>query len=280
MANGGQGQSVATLDKARRVSSAISVSLRIANCWAKRTAWRDFGYWHFDANAGSGWNDRFDVPGSPVIFHAVADHYLKTLGRRAFFCESNKDAMLALMGRIGENSAHLAKTIFVPTDNDTGLRAFADAIRDHDKPEYALGSVIIDPNSYWDRCLDGSSQVPFEAAFPFFDEFRRIDVTLNLNLTAYWRMRSPGNAQVMRRSFIAPHDLLKKFSKKFWYVGLTGTSNGTRFLLAVGTNFPAKFHPNLHDIGSAVGRAVMNKAWLGSRAADPEPSRCSDLFLH
>ena len=48
-----QGQSIATVDKERRIAAAMSVSMRIANGAFGRKGYR---YWHFDANAGSGWN--------------------------------------------------------------------------------------------------------------------------------------------------------------------------------------------------------------------------------
>src|SRR4051812_1061599 len=81
---GGPGQSAATIDKERRIAACLSVGMKIAEAKFGQSG---FAYWHLDANAGSGWNEEVNVPGSPLVFWQVANLYLNGLGPRAFFCD-------------------------------------------------------------------------------------------------------------------------------------------------------------------------------------------------
>jgi hypothetical protein len=67
MSIGRQGQSVITLDKERGLASALSIGTRIANGVGKRDGGR-FPYWHFDANAGSGWNEEVGAMAAQSFF--------------------------------------------------------------------------------------------------------------------------------------------------------------------------------------------------------------------
>ena len=77
-----QGQSAITIDKERRIGAALSISMRIAE---KKFGGGNFRYWHFDANAGSGWNETVNVPGSPIVFWRNAETILKGMRPRPFF---------------------------------------------------------------------------------------------------------------------------------------------------------------------------------------------------
>ena len=109
-----QGQSLATIDKERRIGAALSVGMRIAS---SRFAGRGFRYWHFDANAGSGWNEAVNVPGSPIVFWDVAKLCLSGLEPAAFFCDVDLGAMRRLQLRFNGNPDAERHSFLLPGDN-------------------------------------------------------------------------------------------------------------------------------------------------------------------
>lgn len=70
MAEDRQGQSLATIDKERRIGAALSVGMRIAS---KAFGGKGYRYWHLDANSGSGHNGTVNTDGSPLVFWQIAN---------------------------------------------------------------------------------------------------------------------------------------------------------------------------------------------------------------
>lgn len=242
-----QGQSSATLDKERHLASALSISMRILS---GKFAGRGYRYWHFDANAGCGWNDEVDVIGSPIVFHRVADQYLIGMDREAFFCDLNSNAIKQLELRLQNESRESQRSFLFPYDNEEVLEVFAEYIRKSgERKEYATGSVIVDPNGYWYRDKNGQG-APIKALTEFTKEFPRIDVILNLNTRAYKLQRSHEH-NVMR-----PADVLASLNKSDWLVKRTHTGHN-EYLLAVGRNFPTGSHLQFCKLSSDGGRHIM-----------------------
>jgi hypothetical protein len=252
--NNTQGQSCATIDKQRRISSALAVSMRIADGWASKKK-RRFTYWHFDANCGSGHNDDFDVPGSPIVFHAMADKHLKWMDRKAFFCDIHEGRIAELKDRLYDNELHFLRSTLLPGDNETALDFFRKSICTYERnPQFAMGTMLFDPNGYWYRGQDKNGP-PIDGVHSFVRDFPRIDIVLNLNTRQYklqgahpWSSGTP-----------SPRELLASL-KQYWLVGLTQKS-GNQFLLAVGRNMETNGHPGvkLFDIRSEEGQEIMAK---------------------
>jgi hypothetical protein len=243
----GQGQSVdATIDKQRCLGSALTIGMKIASKFTGR-----FTYWHFDANAGSGHNDMANVPGSPIVFHTIADACLNGMRRQAFFCDCNSEALKHLGSRLG-GWAMSSKLMW--GDNEDHLATFAQYIGSTENPMFAVGSVIVDPNGYWYR-NGGGLGAPTNALPIFARNFPRIDIILNLNLRTYWMQRAHGHAVLL------PRDVLARFHKDFWLVRYNKVGNG-RFLLAVGRNVETGDHRKLgfHKLDSPEGHDAMTSA--------------------
>src|SRR5215471_9769005 len=92
---GGQGQSLSTLDKERQFGAMFDMQFQIVLRKCPRSIYR-----HIDLNAGSGWNDAFDVPGTPSVFVQLADEILGEKWQALFF-ERNPLLMAQLKERLG-----------------------------------------------------------------------------------------------------------------------------------------------------------------------------------
>jgi hypothetical protein len=245
----GHGQSIEpTIDKQRCLGSALTIGTKIASKFAGRR----FSYWHFDANAGSGHNDMANVPGSPIVFHTIADAYLNGMPRQAFFCDVNEAALKELQKRL--RPEWMQSSHCMPYDNEESLDVFAERIKQSgENHEYAVGSIIVDPNGYWYRDKEGIG-APIKRLPQFALQFPRIDIILNLNVRTYWMQRSPHNGH----DVLPPRDVLAVFHKQYWVVRYTKVGQG-RFLLAVGRNVETSDHRRLgfYKLESDEGREVM-----------------------
>ena len=254
-ATGGQGQSFeATIDKERCLGSALTIGMRIAS----KFSGSGFSYWHFDANAGCGHNRTCDVPGSPVVFHVVADNCLNGMQRRAFFSDCDQAQLDELTARL--TPTWKSSSYLLPRDNEESLEVFAECIRSSgERPHFAIGSVIVDPNGYWYRNGNGKGP-PIAGLLRFSAAFPRIDLILNLNVGSYWRQRGAG------QRVLSPRDVLTSLNKDHWLVRYTAHAQN-RWLLAVGRNVETGDHRKLgfHKLDSVEGHAVMLKAEGGGQ---------------
>jgi hypothetical protein len=256
---GGQGQSAATIDKERRIAACLSVGMKIAESKFGRSG---FAYWHLDANAGSGWNEEVNVPGSPLVFWQVANMYLNGLKPKAFFCDRDPQTMAELLARVGS----FPQSALLPGDNEEAIEVFAESIRQAENPRFAVGSLLIDPNGWFYRSRSGNGP-PVNALGWFVREFPRIDLILNLYTRAYHLQRKQGH-EVM-----APADLLKHLGKEHWLVGRVNVGQ-SRFLQAVGRNVATGDHAKLglYDARGDIGQHILRASTeIGQTALDLAP---------
>lgn len=247
------GQSLATIDKERRIGAALSVGMRIASA---KFAGKGYRFWHFDANSGSGWNKTVGVPGSPLVFWQVARGCLRGLRPAPFFCDIDLPAMAELKKRLDSEGAH---SVLLPGDNQEAIEVFAEVIRrSGERSKFVVGSLLIDPNGYFYRDANGFG-APVESIEWFTREFPRIDLILNLNVRTYQLQRA------QRHAVRSPRQLLGALNKTHWLVGRAYVGHA-RFLLAVGRNMDAGDHRaiGLHWLESPEGQWIMNVA-EGSR---------------
>ncbi len=246
-----QGQSLATIDKERRIGSALSIGMQIASA---KFSGSGFKFWHFDANAGSGWNDEIGVAGSPLVFWDVARACLRGMEPMPFFCDIDREALRSLQRRLMGDPEASEKSVLLPGDNEEAIEVFAETIRRSERPEYAVGSVLVDPNGYFYRGRDGKGP-PSNALGWFCREFPRIDVVLNLNIRTYSMQLERGHA------VIPPDQVLASLRKRHWLVGRAYVAQ-SRFLLAIGRNVATGDHRRLrlYDSGSVAGRLILDAA--------------------
>lgn len=246
----GQGQSLATIDKERCIGSALSLGMQVAASKLSR-----YTFWHFDANSGCGWNDKVDVAGSPLVFWALADQRMPHMDVRAFFADWHRPSMDSLLERLKPMGRAEARSYLLPGDNAEGIEVFAEAIRQSgDRPQFAVGSLIVDPNGYFYRNQKGEG-APVEQVLAFAREFPRIDIILNLNVRTYRLQKSQGHALLMPREIFAALD------KKHWLVRRTHCGRD-EFMLAIGRNFPTGEHKGLgmHGLSTEAGQHVISLA--------------------
>jgi hypothetical protein len=242
-----QGQSLATIDKERRIGAALAIGMRIAS---DQFAGSRFRWWHFDANAGAGFNEKIGVPGSPMVFWQAAHKHL-ALRPAPFFCDINTTAIGELRTALSGNGA----SVFMPMDNNAALIRFAGAITDAgENPKYATGTVVVDPNGYYYRNKQNIG-APTDALDWFLPRFPRVDIVLNLNTRVYRLQKSQGHA------VLAPRDLLASLHKKYWLVGST-QHGGDSFLIAIGRNVPTGDFAaaGLHKSTSPIGQSILSAA--------------------
>jgi hypothetical protein len=238
-----QGQGAGTLDKERRIAAAVSISARIAD----KPRFAGYPFWILDCNAGSGWNAKVNVPGSPLVLSEIAAGF-RHLRPVSCFCDRDAVAIAELRRRL----APYPQSIILHDDNEVALQRFAATIRQREpNPHYALGVVLVDPNGYWYRSADGNG-VPVIGLSAFVWEFPRIDLVLNLNAYTYQLQRGKGDA------VLAPGDVLASLNRKHWLVARTYVGQ-SRFILAVGRNWPVGDHKALgfYHAESPQGQAIL-----------------------
>jgi len=244
-----QGQSRATIDKERRIGSLLSISMRIAG---SKFGGGRYSYFHLDANAGSGWNDEVDVPGSPTVFWDLAEAYLSDFDMpfSAFLAERHPGRAAALLKR-SELYAHCS--FVFPRDNEEVLAVFAQFIRERDRPDFAVGTVLLDPNGWGYRSKDGEG-APVTALIEFAKEFPRIDIAMNLNARIYRLQRAQGHLGLLE-----PEALMHALGKDHWLVSYAHYG-GNDYLLAVGRNVSTGDHIALgmYTLASQQGRHIIN----------------------
>jgi three-Cys-motif partner protein len=233
--HGGQGESRDTEWKERGIRAALSINLRIC---AEKTPF--FPYFHFDLHAGCGWNHKFGVIGSPLAFWEAAEEsgHPRPI---AYFVEI--DAVRATELAARPEMARPDCTVF-PGDNGVFCRRIPDLIRRHgDRPDKAMGSILIDPN--------GPTAVPYDAIAGVLRECPRLDVIYNFPGTGNKRL-GDGHKQK-----IVITDIPDLFRKRFWLI--RKQIGAFQWSLLIGRNFRCNDYPSLgfYHWDSARGQGVV-----------------------
>lgn len=219
--SGGQGQSRDTEWKERGIRAALSINLKIC---ADKMAWRP--YFHFDLHAGCGWNHDFNVPGSPLAFLQAADgighprpvaHFVEIDAGRAAELKARPE-----VARRRECHVHAG-------DNGAFCALIPDIIRHHgDRPEMAMGTILIDPN--------GPVTVPYDAIAGVLRQCPRLDVIYNFPGTGTKRLPD-GHKQK-----ITIGDIPGLFSKRHWLI--RRQIGAWQWSLLIGRNFKCRDYPS------------------------------------
>lgn len=251
-----QGQGKGTTRKEEGFAVIFRASLAIS----KGGSALSWPYWHIDCNSGCGINDRSgDVcDGSPIVFlkEAVAS------GRcfHSYFCDKDETATKDLNARVasvGIRYPNIAEVVC--EDNGAFLRRMAIRIRSAENPKYAIGSVIVDPNGFQSQ---RESAYPRDALKEFAQEFPRIDLILNLNISLFARV------QGCKRNSIKGFDawptideLMDELNRRHWLVRSPGKNPGEKFVTLVGRNIESgqnKIH-EFYRRESVEGRHILEK---------------------
>jgi hypothetical protein len=263
-----QGQGGGTLDKERKIGSAETIGMTIANGLARRHAWRQAKpYFHLDLNAGSGWNEIAGCPGSPVVFCELAQRKLTAMPLYAWFCDINQ-ASVEQMERWLVRYGHLPQpgiSLFCE-DNRSVISRFAEQICRRDRPEHALGSLLCDPNAWFYRAKNGNG-VPVEEIIAFARLFPKIDIILNVNYRFYAMAAHATNGGF--DALLSPDQIRSLLNRSHWLVSRQHFGGRDRFWLAIGRNVITGDHRRLGLVhwDSPEGRSIMNIV-AGGRQGD------------
>lgn len=164
-----QGQSPSTLNKERQFAAAIEMDMQIVRKRCPRAIFR-----LVDLNAGSGWNEKFECAGTPLVAVELAE---ELLGDRwhAYMFEREPNAFAQLYARLGH---HPRVTLF-PEDNANILQRAQRFLTQWD-----VGCVIADPNGWMYRKPNGEG-LPVVELMEFFKRYPKMDLLANLNGRVY-----------------------------------------------------------------------------------------------
>jgi len=169
-----QGQSGYTRFKQERFAPVLAQSLRIS----KAPSVVRYPYYHVDLNAGGGFNADAGVEGSPLNFLRAVER----TGRSnvyVFFVDRDPIAIEELIRQPAVLAYSRDRLSIHEGDNAELLPIVREFVRARERrPEYAVGSILIDPNGY-------HNGIPWEALRLFCAEFPRFDLFLNLNVRSF-----------------------------------------------------------------------------------------------
>lgn len=254
-----QGQSLSTIDKERQIAGMIAVNMRIVRAKCPRDS-----YFHVDLNAGTGWNDEFGVPGTPMVFVQLAEEYLPGRWNAVFF-EVDAGRARELSNRFrGIPRIHIEEA-----DN----RSFVQWTRYLSR--WQLGSVLADPNGYLYRGADGMG-CPIVEMAEFFTRFPRMDLFANINLRHYKLIRGLQRAAALRNESgpnfgqLHPLESLRQvFHKKYGLI----SSRSNQFVRLVLRNVPTRDWPGpgWHQLHSPAALEIYH--WAESLQEGKGPRR-------
>ena len=126
-------------------------------------------YFHFDCNAGSGFNAAVNCEGSPLAFRRAARQ--AGMGNAlSFCCEKNEGAAMELQRRTSAD----ADTYTILGRNQDFTLMIPDIIRQFGvDPAYAYGSILLDPNDH------KADAIPYRELREITEICPRLDVLFN-----------------------------------------------------------------------------------------------------
>jgi|WetSurMetagenome_2_1015567.scaffolds.fasta_scaffold187934_2 hypothetical protein len=237
-----QGQSGITPWKEEGLAAMFRINLSISTYSPKLAA---HPYFHFDLNAGCGWNSEIDCPGSPLVFLTEAEKLQRQIC--ACFVDENDAAIKLLASR---PEVRRRDVFCFAGDNGDFAAAIPTLIRYFGEvPKYATGTILCDPN--------GPLGIPFAALSRVFNVCERLDIVINWNSVATKRTR---------RAFRERHGTLPRISclpkicgKRYWLI--RESVGVSQFTVLVGRNMQTGDYRRLgfHTLGSDRGKEIVKK---------------------
>lgn len=254
-----QGQGKDTEQKERGLQSAFTINMKVFNGLKAKcsfgTSWR---YFHLDLNSGSGINQEVGCIGSPLAFLEAAR--ISGCGKYfAGFCDTNQAALEELMKRDGIRGN--SDCFLFHGDNASLIEAFPSIISTFEKPKYAMGMVLSDPNG---------ADIPLSGLEWLSREAPKIDLCLNWNSTQFKRNRGAfGDHRPTMEEAIA------RMNKKHWLI--RQPMGRWQWTLLIGRNMRIGEHPSLgfYHLDSPKGQEVFRRCnfvkGIDPNQHDPRP---------
>lgn len=259
-----QGQGKDTEFKERGLQSAFSINMKVFNgLKAKVSYGSEWRYFHLDLNSGSGINKDVGCIGSPLAFLEAAK--IAGCGKYfAGFCDTDESALAELMKRPGVSGN--PDCFLFHGDNASLLEAYPSIISTFEKPKYAMGMVLSDPNGA-DIPLDGLEWLSREAP--------KIDLCLNWNSTQFKRNRGAfGDHRPTME------EAINRLGKQYWLI--RQPMGRWQWTLLIGRNMKIGEHPALgfYHLDSAKGQEIFRRCNFvkGIDPSQPDSFRQSPLW--
>jgi hypothetical protein len=220
-----QGQSKATRPKQEALAAFLAAHSRIVQVIQSKHSWAG-PYCYIETNAGSGWNDKADCIGSPLVASEQFMH-CSGLDYQCFFIERSKSAAQELDDRL------CGDCYVINQDHATALPGLS-------LPRNAFGLVYADPNALKDA--------PIEAMRAFFSrhEAQRIDALININAHAVRRVVA-GQKAGNPGSYCDLVGVMNRVDKRYWWIRQPFDTAGNRWTFLFGSNNP---NLNIKGLGS------------------------------
>ncbi|NKC10992.1 MAG: three-Cys-motif partner protein TcmP [Gammaproteobacteria bacterium] len=257
-ARGGQGQGASTEEKIRGIYGLLKMNIdMVRGIRSRKTS--AAAYFHFDLNCGCGWNHRVNPPhgvmGSPLVFLQAAvdtgfDNY------RAWFVDENPQAtdelirQAELMTTDGSIESELS---VVTSDNGDFCESIPDFIKQGgDRPEFALGTILLDPN--------GPNGVPWAQLQAVFAQCERLDCIFNFPGTGMKRLPEGHINRVQLK------DVPELFRKSHWLVREPMPSQQFTLLMGRNTESGDWSKAGFHHWDSRRGREIREEVSSPARS--------------
>lgn len=214
MAVSPQGQSKATRPKQEALAAFITAHARIVEVIQSKHQWAG-AYCYVETNAGSGWNDKADCLGSPLV--AIEQlRQCSQLNYRCTFIEKHRRSAAALADRIEGIGA------VINADHTIALPSL-------EVPQKAFGLVYADPNALKDA--------PFEAMRTFFarKDTQLIDALINVNAHTVHRVVASQKAGTPGGYYDLP-GIMRRVGKQHWWIRRPFVTPGNKWTFLFGSN--------------------------------------------
>ena len=246
-----QGQSDYTRHKQEGLKSLLHINMRIVKPCLSRY-WKPgmpkLSYFHFDLNAGSGYNEEEKIIGSPLVFLQTAT--AEQINYRAFFCDISRESCESLIGRVSHNEGAYVfwgdnRSFVEMIPEIIKLKPKTEECSRGENPRLAMGSVYVDPN--------GPSGLMVDELATLFKTCERLDLIINLSATGLKRTKS--FSWSMRVS-----ELMEKINKKKWVV--RQIYGAWQWTILLGSNFdktPSWKAKGFVPVDSHEGQDILNR---------------------
>lgn len=241
-----QGQSEYTPLKQLGLASVLDMNMRLVQKVFDKYPYCPRSYFHIDLTAGSGFNEDCNTDGSPLVFRNIVAN---KMDYRAFFCDLRKDSCGRLKRRLASDRrsyifyGDYASFLTVAPE----LIASPQVIGFRQKPEYAYGTVYLDPNGP-KLISDGMNQLA-----DFFAVCPRMDFVVNISATALKRTQHLNWSYTLQ-------DLMQGVNKNYWQIKTVNPGDKWQWTILIGRNrrFSGWQREGFYEVNSPAGALILD----------------------
>lgn len=218
-----QGQSEATPLKQKSLQAVLDWQVAIVN----RMSRYPVEYLHIDLTSGSGWNDKVDVWGSPVVAMECLERLKHRHAYRGVFVDKDPVAISQLKDRLAMRiPGRDYKVECMP--NDEFLKEHSRRIKANQ-----MGSIYIDPNG-------AAGELPWCELHDFCRSHPKMDIIINYPATTIKRVRryEEEMGSSTKYEFISIEEWPEWFHREYW--DIREPYSAWHWTMLVGRNFPTK----------------------------------------